>query len=660
MPLSDIKMVTPKDLVNDPHLLLHKRGPEDTRTVFDGKVGAVVTDGQYFVVSPNMDHVYTPPLGNKREMRLRADGRYADNDYLVGPQPYSVPFCHYAAVPRKPKDPFDALAIMWWIPTRDDFDFVDGGNILAGLGRLDPIKLGRLGGLVHSIQQQVQEYKNNRNLSHGKNSPITALSTALNHAFTRLASLSTSLRQTQFGVALLQRSFLELKAHLDYLTVFHPRMTGEQPAATSVADMIGAYVFDEVVVQEFVRAGLPVWTLKQCSLLSTTRVDSLVQPRLPTTWAVLEDAIPQYQPFFTGSAVEPSALSSSSTDSIPSSGPIRTTAMSSSSQTCHTESKKQKKYGQPYPKNKPSQHGVAPIMGRNKFIEPSSSLYPPPIPAWSEALALVDRDRRNLKSGSRPVDAGYIFLDPGLFIGVSDSAKVPKFLHTWLKYREALLFRVSLGKGTAGPISAQLWRTLLNYGGEVGQGLGMNNERRQQVAGILGDCLAEKGLQLTSTVTTSWRQQQLPPDVLPPQNITQEILWELFELNFRFEFVGLDSRCNNTKDTFERQQQLIMACFPGRHGGSLLVVDVGAGDRGLAAVSWKDRAHYLLAMLKVIRSWSECPSSLVDGAEKGVEELSESVVLAMEEGLARFYTQSFFNHFARAAIVPRRLIYIDL
>ncbi|RDB25590.1 hypothetical protein Hypma_006943 [Hypsizygus marmoreus] len=641
-------------------------------------------------MSPNMSCVYTPPLGTDRQMRLRSDGRFADDDHLVGPQPYSSSLCHYAAIPRKPRDPFDPLAIMWWVPTKQDFDFAPA-NIITGLGTLDPIHLGRMGGLVYSIKQEVEKYRKDTKFPHAKKTSVISLVTALDHAFARLASLPTSFRQMQFGVALLQRCFLEIKAYLDYVYIFHPRMTGEEPPATCVADTIGAYAFEDVVIQEFVRAGLPVWIVKPYSYLPTVRIDSVVAPLLPIAWAVSEDVDPPYPPFFTGSATsagkynafhswarsvvgypnpfaslreEATPLSSSSaTPAAPSSGPVCNPNVSSGSQVGHVGGKKNrgKHPQQPYPKSKPQPQGVAPVLVRNKFTEISSPFCPPPILTWSEALARVDRDRHHLKFAVHPSDAGYVFPDPGLVLGVSDIQKLPKYIHTWLKYRQALLFRMSSQGASAAPVSSQLWRTLLNYGRDALDGLegtGKFQQRRQQVVEILGNCLGDTDLHLGSSTMsmTSWRGHQLPSSELPSQRIIHEVIWELFELNFRFEFVGLDSRaCSEGGDNLEVRQHLIMACFPGRHGGSLLVADVEAGDRGLAAVSWKDRAPYLLAMLRVVKSWSGCPPLLAGAASKHVEELSEKDVQVVEEAVTKFYSQSFFNYFARAAIVPHRL-----
>ena len=63
------------------------------------------------------------------------------------------------------------------------------------------------------------------------------------------------------------------------------------------------------------------------------------------------------------------------------------------------------------------------------------------------------------------------------------------------------------------------------------------------------------------------------------------------------------------------REDLILACFPGR--GEV------------------DNTHLLVG--------------------KEIEEYSEGEIVVMESALAKFYAQSFFDFFGRAAILPRRL-----
>lgn len=263
-------------------------------------MGAVVHDGYLFVTTPNQNVVYYPPLGSNRNVRLRNDFRFGDNDPLVWPQPYLGQFCHFGAILRKPQSDTEPLAIMWWTPDRTSFIPMTA-NIITGVGRLEISKLDRLRVLVDSVAQRVDTYRDDVNHPH-KNQYCLHTANALKHAFARLESLPMSWRQVQFGVAHVQRFFLETTAALDYLYVFKPRMDGDLPAATHVEHRIGAFTMEPLIAQEFVRAGLPIWLVRRYGLLPSVRIDSVKEPRQPGDLVCLEDATPPFPTIFRGPA----------------------------------------------------------------------------------------------------------------------------------------------------------------------------------------------------------------------------------------------------------------------------------------------------------------------------------------------------------------------
>ncbi|RDB22440.1 hypothetical protein Hypma_010403 [Hypsizygus marmoreus] len=452
MPLSDITLVTPSDLVADPKLLLHKCGIDDTRTVFDGKVGSVVGNGAFFVMSPNMSHTFHCLWGATERCAFVAMDDMLTMTISSGRN--RIPL-HCVTTPPFLENPRILLILLR----------------SCGLGQLDSIRLGQLGGLVYSLKQKVDQYKKDARFSQSNKLPVMSLVTALDHAFARLASLPMSLHQVQFGFALLQRCFLELKAYLDYMYIFHPRMTGEEPAATSVTDTIGVYAFDDIVVQEFVHAGLPVWIVKSYSYVPSVAliVLSLLFHRKPgrflkmLTLPILlfsPERLPLRQCIripFMGTTLcrvsqsllvptsEPAPLPPpSATPAAPSSGPAHGGGSGSSALYAPSHLERVVRPLKLFSRLEiqlPTRY--RPSVSTRQVRRVFEPICPPSIPTWSKALAAVDRDRRQLKSTVRPSDSGYVFPDPGLIIGVSDPEKIPKYIHTWLKYRHALIFRMS-------------------------------------------------------------------------------------------------------------------------------------------------------------------------------------------------------------------------
>jgi hypothetical protein len=96
---------------------------------------------------------------------------------------------------------------------------------------------------------------------------------------------------------------------------------------------------------------------------------------------------------------------------------------------------------------------------------------------------------------------------------------------------------------------------------------------------LLGNCLDEAGVAIDMSSASSdvfWREAQLSMGSMPDIRITQEILWELYELNFRFELIALGQRAQlapREESVAEESthQMWLIACFP---NNSLLVADV--------------------------------------------------------------------------------------
>ena len=63
----------------------------------------------------------------------------------------------------------------------------------------------------------------------------------LEHGLVQLASIYTTFWQTEFIVQDMQDIWLNLRALLNYMKIYKPRMDGHTPAASQVADTIGVF-----------------------------------------------------------------------------------------------------------------------------------------------------------------------------------------------------------------------------------------------------------------------------------------------------------------------------------------------------------------------------------------------------------------------------------
>jgi hypothetical protein len=327
--------------------------------------------------------------------------------------------------------------------------------------------------------------------------------------------------------------------------------------------------------------------------------------------------------------------------------------------------------------------------------------------AWRDALKNVVVNPHK----DAPVnhdDRGYVFPDPGLFLGVSTPEGQAKFFYNWLKYRPALIYRLSGHNLNSKPLSTQTWRTMLHLpidgfqppphphsmskstlagpvssvpvrapsaaqnkpkstlSANVSGKQTKSAKRIEVIHSLLQNCLNVDDVQVNDTPTNEifWQGQKLSAGELPDHQVGQEILWELAELNFCFEFMALDWKAHTPPaipaDHVSRDD-LLLRCFPGKLGGSLLVAQREFAHQGLSASSWQDRAPFIMAVREIMCTWpgfdkvkAGCSGVDLD-KNQDVERYSESEVDVMEVAVATFCTQTFYDFFGCAATIPRRL-----
>lgn len=274
---------------------------------------------------------------------------------------------------------------------------------------------------------------------------------------------------------------------------------------------------------------------------------------------------------------------------------------------------------------------------------------PPPIPSWQSALKAVNTNPSLLEPSnhSNPNNSKYVFPEPGIFTGVRNEVRCARYFTTWNHVKAICLFRAFAASSTAIPLTPQEWRDLLignlngTFNGET------NRERQQKIRGIFANCLAELSMDFESFTPIEITPQPLV------QSEAQKVLWELSELNFRFELLALDKRASavNSNEALERQD-MVVKCFAS--GG--LIPELRDSTRGLASLTWQERLPFLLRLRALMRDWKgNKPTPLLLPDLDALDLYYEQDAGALEDAVARFYTQSFFNHFGRAAVIPTRL-----
>ena len=143
-----------------------------------------------------------------------------------------------------------------------------------------------------------------------------------------------------------------------------------------------------------------------------------------------------------------------------------------------------------------------------------------------------------------------------------------------------------------------------------------------------------------------------------PLHTIRQVVWDLYELNFRIELLALDRSifpCGKiTSKQSTVRENMMLDIFP---DGMLIFHRLPAKDLGLGAKDWLGRIPYVEAFRKFIVDWPSSPSrtliSIPDSLASAHD--GEQRLLAAEGTLYSFYCQTFFLYFGRAPSVPHHL-----
>jgi hypothetical protein len=287
--------------------------------------------------------------------------------------------------------------------------------------------------------------------------------------------------------------------------------------------------------------------------------------------------------------------------------------------------------------------------GRDKFSPLDSPLAPFSIRAWAEALQAVDRHLVFHQS------AHYAFPDPGLFVTPTNDKKKAKLIETWVRVRPAWIVRI-VHEGLS--MSSQEWRDLLSMdlSDLSGNGDSKAMKRREKIRDKFTPTSSDPGVRFRSTVGEPfvWQGRGYIPGVLPVTGVVCQILWELYELNFTYEFISLDRRACENLDVMDSERLLeressISKCFT---INTFKSAPLPNHNRGLAADDLRNRLPHLQEVVRVMMAWKGTKPTAFYCADLPFDDHHAK---ELEDIVAKYYCQQFYNYFGRAAQVPHRL-----
>ncbi|KAH6874856.1 hypothetical protein BKA70DRAFT_1479854 [Coprinopsis sp. MPI-PUGE-AT-0042] len=651
---------TAAELQSDPQLLV-SRSPRSSRplTPVEGNLGAVIDNGHYFITTQSALHIPLPPLGHCREVWMRADYRYADDDLLQWPQPYNYMHPHLSVLRNPPLrgDPFDGLFV-------SPLDF--GIRLVSGvIHRLDIDFQRMLEYAVSSVQIQVEGYRERVDTPYNDNDNNVFMAANLMWNFlTRVKDFPMTRNELLRSVAESQRYARETLAYIDYYVDFKPRMDGIAKPATTVAKVVGAFVQDALVAQQLQAAGIPFWFVHPVS--DHTLVFKDAKPKMPIIFKGPATSLRRIIEMRVGSRIATHCSDVFSLAETPADAEnfiYRPTASSSVQRNLHVAPAPR-----PYTVSKltPDQHKKMASITRELPIAGGAA--PAIHNRWLEALSSLST---SAFPEELPSDRGYILPDPNTFINAVTKAVRREQLHRYLQLRPTLIQRLGVTSSTtpiAVPLPGRIWRQafILDQAAITSSLTPTSNSKVSKAAGdrlraimFLSSWVeATKATTMTTlaTILSStpvFRGEEVSPDALSDPGLVKEVLWELAELNFRVELGVLHQRLCRDLSPNETPPDILDCVCSASAPHALLVIDLQQARQGLASTDVHQRLPQLLKLRELFRFWKVATPQLFS---VDVRCLSTDAISSLESDLYKFYALHFFTSFGRYPVVPPLLV----
>ncbi|KAK0463042.1 uncharacterized protein EV420DRAFT_1639133 [Desarmillaria tabescens] len=481
-------------------------------------------------------------------------------------------------------------------------------------------------------------------------------------------------------VAAMQWYWLELVAGLDYMEIHQPVMNGKAQHDDTFGFncLMGTFTLNLDVAEQHMKAGIPVYLvwpteqfINQIILKAEKPIVLSVNETIPEpSFPIVFEGDPSQpkkfdamhcfmkifqtyrNPFLFSTASSSTTVSSAPSCLAPPSG--------SSGPICDTRGKT--RASGPLSSKQPSQRKKIQSLQstRDKFADLSGPYALLPIPMWSTANDSIDqnsersqqREERVRRSQSEPntntsqdYNKGYAFPDLALLVFASVTRQSTYF-RQWEHCRDGLIYRISSSTSNATPVHSQVWRELLTM--PFKKESTKTTKAHDIMLEMMGTALQVSGTETILRVPLATQDQ--------PFDIERGcyLVWELCELNFRLELLGLDayltrSAHTSTQDDADfrlQRQNTILKLFPEES----IVPSTGSCGCSLASSVWQDRCAVLKAFRNIMQQW-DVPLAVEAKGLLGPS--GRKVSLKVEKALAAHYAQTFFDCFGRPPVLPR-------
>ncbi|KAI5989930.1 hypothetical protein EDD15DRAFT_2370228 [Pisolithus albus] len=630
---------------------------------------AVACQGSMIITSPNMDFVPEPHIFEDEELRARADGRFGLVDCFQWPQSYNKEYDYAVCIPRKDRFPFpNPLHIAWYTPTSADF-VIPAGSSFA-VGQLHESKVKDFEHLFQTLQGR-HHHLQNRPICRGL---MRVLMRLARHEVTRLRHHPLVFRDLVVFVSQLQRTLLDIHAALEYIEILYPLLTNVPSTPVRAnPNWMGCFTNNTQICEVLYFTGVPVWLVRREEFISPTMnivrpvrltfpddivkamyTENGVAKPFPSIYRGPCGALRHFhirRPYHGNLTETPTPTTAGSSSSHPSS--------SGGKQSSRKQTKSARERVTAGPSRASPQRSTS---GESKWEEPDLPEIPKVLGLFLSAWKIADKDPQRVKPGR--IDPGYRFPKPTLFANVTSPERKKTYLLNWLAARPLWISRVDVRPPPKFP-SPQMWRDFLNTISTEQLSSTRSAASKMAVRDILEDDIVHltRG-SAGAPETITWRGMEVKVASLsdPPLQLMRSLLWELYELNFRYELLALDrvlaANLWSSDESRIGRQTLLYSIFPGESGlvmwSESLPQEVQ--QLGMCAPDVKVSLPYFNNFCELLSTWPGAPTRLRTPTEldgRGNSLAYEHIFIACQ-----FYVQTAYDYLGRQPSLPRSFTFV--
>lgn len=312
------------------------------------------------------------------------------------------------------------------------------------------------------------------------------------------------------------------------------------------------------------------------------------------------------------------------------------------------------------------------------FVEQDRDPQPYVMAPWASAISRIKRARLVTEKGL-PIHL-YTFPGPKLFTAINPD-RLKTFLTSWLHIRPHWIGQVrSRAPHCDLALKSQTWRDMLRFGMGGPQPERMGPDSLHKVQEEMAACKLMVSDDLRTITFDNGQRLYVEPSRISglppvqvvtwkntdynflrygvPATVLREVLWELHELNFRFDLIKLDA-CLRKEDGDVRsalkRQDMLLKCWGARDHDFYDPTHIEwlGYDGALGAQDISRRLRYIRYLYDLCGTWAQFP--MPKGMDNIDNDLEVDAARYYEKELYSAIQQTFFDLFGRPMVPPRSL-----